>query len=118
MAYDYEDDFLPELFADIDIFINRNSFEDIDIAINNKDFNYISYKLPPDIELDEEQFFDQLDRKYEDKYFVISTFSNYLFEPELKKYFIPFARLNEFLYYINDPEVDEKIITINELEEN
>lgn len=118
MDYEYEDCLGPELFSEIDIFLKDKSFEDIDISLHNEDFNYVSLKLPADQNFDVEGFLDNLEKKNQNKFYIITTLLAYLDEPELKKYYIPYACLNDFLYLINDPEYNEQVISIIQAEED
>ena len=97
---------------EIESFLNEYSLEDIDIAFCHDEFNYVKFKLPEESLFELELFLNDLEKKNSDKYYIVTTVMCYLNTPEFKKYYVPFARLNEFLYFINDPEVDEQIISI------
>lgn len=106
-----------EVFSEIDIFLKKDLIENVNVSIHNKEFNYMSFKLPVDSHFDIEDLYNYLEEENENKLYVITTVVPYLDAPELKKYLIPYSQLNEFLYFINDPEFEENIISINIAEE-
>lgn len=118
MYFDNEDPLGPELFSEIDVFLNRTSIEEVDISLKQEDFNYVSLKLPPDSIEDMEELLNEIEHKNQSKYYIVTTFVSYLDAPELKKYYVPYARINDFLYTVNEPEYDERIINIVQAEED
>lgn len=100
------------LRKEIESFLDEYSMEDIDISLRNDEFNYVNFKLPSEAFFEIEEFLNDLETKNIDKYYIITTVMCYLSSPEFKKYYIPYARLNDFLYYINNPETDEQVISI------
>ncbi|MEW5819880.1 MAG: hypothetical protein AB1782_06785 [Cyanobacteriota bacterium] len=109
----YEDS-LNEIFSEIDLFINDNPLEKVDISLKAEEFNYISLKLPQIENFDIENLFNYFDEKNSDKIYIVTTIVPYLDSPELKKYYIPHSRLNDFFYYINDPEYEEQVVSIDQ----
>lgn len=112
-----DDSNYKEIFSEVDIFLKKDSIENVNVSIHSKDFNYMSFKLPVDSSFDIEELYNYLEEENGDKCYIITTLVPYLDAPELKKYMIPYSQLNEFLYFINDPEFEENIISINIAEE-
>lgn len=102
-----------EIFSEVDIFLKKDLIENVNISIHNKEFNYMSFTLPVDSTFNIEELYNYLEEENRDKLYVITTVVPYLDAPELKKYFIPYSQLNEFLYIVNDPEFEENIISVN-----
>ena len=117
MYSDPDDSSYQEIYSEIELFLKNDSIDNMDISLHNDEFNFISVKLPPSENFDIEELYNYIDEKNQSRCYVITTLLPYLDTPELKKYYIPHSRLNEFLYYINSPDYEENIISITQAEE-
>lgn len=109
---DYSD--YREVYSEIDLFLKDHHLDNIEISLKDSDFQHICLKLPSGTPIDTEGLLDYIEDKNESKFYIISTLDIYGDTPTLKKYYIPYKRLNEFLYCINDPDFDEQVISIDQ----
>lgn len=117
MDFDPENDSIKEIFSELDMFLDKNLIDEIDISIKDDEFRCIRLKLPIKENYELEDLYNYFEEKNQDRYYIITTLVTYLETPELKKYFVPNQRLNEFLYFINDPESEEQVLSIIQAED-
>lgn len=117
MNFDSFDSTTQDLMDKIEDFIKNNDHPNINISINSNDYDHISLKIPYDDYFDSEGFLETIENQNQSKYYVITTFNDDLGEPELKKYFIRYNGLNDFLKLITDQNSEETIISIISTEE-